>query len=100
MLVEYAPIVAIAIQTVVFLFGGGAMVLRASSDSKELREDMKSMQEELKGLAKVVTTQAVQAERLNEQSRRMTLLEERVEDLRRGKGYVNDREAKVVDREY
>ena len=76
------------------------MVVRASSDSKELRIDMKDMQEELKSLAKVVTTQAVQGERLNEQSRRMTLLEERVEDLRRGKGYVNDREVKGVDREY
>ena len=99
-MVEYAPIVAIAIQTVVFLFGGGAMVLRASSDSKELRDDMKIMQDELKGLAKIVTTQAVQAERLNEQSRRMTLLEERVEDLRRGRGYVNDRSVPGVDREY
>ena len=76
------------------------MVVRASSDSKELRDDMKAMEQELKSLAKIVTTQAVQGERLNEQSRRMTMLEERVEDLRRGKGYVNDRDVHGVDREY
>lgn len=99
-LTEYAPIIAIGIQTVVFLFGGGAMVLRASLDNKELRDDMKAMQEELKGLAKIVTTQAVQGERLNEQSRRMTMLEQRIEDMRRGKGYVQDHRAKAVDREY
>ncbi len=97
---EYAPLVAIGIQTVVFLFGGGAMVLRASQDNKELREDMKGMQEELKGLAKIVTEQAVQSQRLNDQGRRMTMLEARIEDLRRGKGYVNDRDATSMDREY
>lgn len=99
-LTEYAPLVAIGIQTVVFLFGGGAMVLRASQDNKELRDDMKMMQEELKGLAKIVTEQAVQSQRLNDQGRRMTMLEQRIEDLRRGRGYVQDHGASVVDREY
>lgn len=98
---EYAPIIAIGMQTVVFLVGGGVMVLRTSSDNKELRDDMQTMQDELKGLAKIVTTQAVQGERLNEQSRRMTMLEQRVEDMRRGKGYVQDRDSnKALDREY
>lgn len=99
-LAEYAPLVAIGIQTVVFLFGGGAMVLRASQDNKELRDDMKMMQEELKGLAKIVTEQAVQSQRLNDQGRRMTMLEARIEDLRRGRGYVQDHGADAVDREY
>lgn len=99
-MVEYAPVIAITIQTIVFLLGGGAMVVRASSDSKELRDDMKVMQEELKSLARVITQQAVQDVRLNEQSRRMSMIEARVEDLRRGKGYVADRDAKTVDREY
>lgn len=97
---ESMQLIAIGLQTIVFLFGGGAMVLRASSESKELRDDMKNMEEELKGLAKVITLQAVQAERMVEQSRRMTLLEQRVEDMRRGKGFVADRDATTVDREY
>lgn len=78
------------------------MVVRTSASNGELREDIKAMQEELRGLTKVITIQAVHQQRLDEQSRRMTTLWNLVEDLRRGRGYVQqrDQDAGEVDREY
>ena len=97
---EYLQLIAVVIQTLVFILGGSAIVVRNSAANKDLHEDVKAMQEELKDLARVITAQAVQDVRLNEQSRRMTLLETRVEDMRRGKGYVKERDVLSVDREY
>lgn len=99
---EILQLTAVSIQTLLFLGGGSALVLSTQNANKGLREDVKAMQDELKGLSQVITAQAVQAQRLTEQSRRMTLLEERVEDLRRGRGYVQrrDQEEGTVDREY
>jgi cell division protein FtsB len=93
-------IAAIAVQTLLFLAGIYAVIIRSSQTTESLQKDIKEMEEELKGLAKVITRQAVQDERLTEQGRRMTFLEQRVEDLRRGRGYVQDRDASSVDREY
>lgn len=98
--IEYAQLAATVAQTLVIIGGGITVVVRTSVVNKELREDIKAMQDELKGLAKVMTTQAVQTERLDTQSKRMVMLEQRIEDLRRGRGYVNDRDASGVDREY
>lgn len=97
---EYAQLAATAAQTLVLIGGGIAVVVRTSAVNKELREDIKAMQDELKGLASVITTQAVQTERLNNQSKRMVMLEQRIEDLRRGRGYVNDAREQGLDREY
>lgn len=99
---EYMQLSAIGIQTLVFIIGGSAVVVRTGAVNKELREDIKAMQEELKSLTKVITTQAVHDERLNEQSKRMTLIWNMVEDLRRGRGYVTERDQArvVVDDEY
>lgn len=99
---EYLQLTAIGVQTLIYVLGGVAIVVRASEGNKELRKDLASMQDELKQLAKVITKQAVHDERLTEQSRRMTMLEQRIEDLRRGRGYVSDRDqARMsVDGEY
>ena len=75
----------------------GGLLEKVDDTLKELSE----MREELKVLAKVITEQAVQQTRLNEQSRRMTMIEQWVDDLRRGKGYVQERIANIpIDREY
>lgn len=76
----------------------GSLVGKVDDTLKELSE----VKEELKGLAKVITEQAVQGVRLNEQSRRMNMLEQRVEDLRRGRGYVTERDQKrsTINGEY
>lgn len=97
---DNVQLIAVGIQTVAIIFGGITVVARTSAATKQLQRDLKAMEEELKDLAKVVTAQAVQAQRLDDQSRRMTMLEQRIEEMRRGKGYVQERVATSVDREY
>src|SRR5713226_4605819 len=97
---SYVTLLGIAIQTAIFLFGGAVMVIRNDGTLKVFQKELGKMQDELSTLSHVITKQAVQDERITESSRRMTLLEQRVEDLRRGRGYIQDRDAKTVDREY
>ena len=59
---------------------------------------MNGMQQELKQLANVVTTQAVQTTRIDSLSASYTLLHRTVEDLRRGNGFVRGRSG--IDGEY
>jgi Skp family chaperone for outer membrane proteins len=97
---EYATLLGIGLQTAIFLFGGVVMIIRNDISLKAFQKELAKMQQELQSLSQVITRQAVQDERLNEQSKRMSMLEQRLEDLRRGKGYVQDRLTETVDREY
>lgn len=75
----------------------GGLLEKVDDTLKELSD----VKEELKGLAKVITEQAVQQTRLDEQSRRMNRIEQNIDDLRRGKGYIQERTANLpLDREY
>ena len=76
------------------------MIVRNDITLKAFQKELAKMQQELSALAQVITKQAVQDERLNAQSQRMLMLEQRVEDLRRGRGYVQNHQAETVDREY
>lgn len=58
------------------------------------------MEDAIKGMREVVTTLAVQKERLDTQGQRLNVLDARVEDLRNGRGYITDRSVRGVDREY
>jgi cell division protein FtsB len=95
---EWVPIAGLALQTILILGGGYAMVVRADMMTKALSQEVQGMKEEVKGLASIITTQAVQAERMDGLSKRLTMLHETVEDLRRGRGYVQARA--TVDGEY
>src|SRR5438445_3230342 len=99
---EWVPLVGLAIQTLLILGGGYAIVVRADVMTKALRQEVRAMQEEVKGLTAVITTQAVHAERMDNMSKRVTILHQLVEDLRRGRGYVTrqDQVATTLDREY
>jgi len=93
-------LLGLGLQTVIFLFGGIVMIVRNDITLKAFQKELAKMQQELSALAQVITKQAVQDERLNAQSQRMLMLEQRVEDLRRGRGYVQNHQAETVDREY
>lgn len=99
---EYATLLGIGVQTAIFMLGGFAMVIRNDTSLKTFQKELGKMQQELAALSQVITKQAVQDEKINEASRRMTMLEQRVEDLRRGRGYVTheDQAAQTVNREY
>jgi hypothetical protein len=85
---EYITLVGIGVQTALFLFGGVAMVIRTNYSNDVLKEQVLGIQIELKGLSSVVTSLAVQDERLNNQARRIDIMDEKIERLRRGDGFI------------
>ena len=93
---QYSTVIGIGIQTVLFLLAGYGMVIRNDIGNSNLKEEIASMKEELKKLAEVITMQAVQTTRINGLTEQVTSIEKRVEDLRRGNGFVQ----RQVDREY
>lgn len=98
----YITATGIAIQTFLYLLAGYAIYVRneskLSSSSEHLADEVGEMKIELKKLAEVVTVQAVQTSRLDNMSSWITSIERRVEDLRRGNGFVQGRAG--IDGEY
>ena len=64
------------------------MVLRNGWSTAALEKQMEGMQHELKKLAEVITNQAVQANRLDNQGSQIATLQREVSDLRRGRGWI------------
>lgn len=87
-------------QTGLYLLAGYAMVIRTSSTAEGLRSEVSAMKDQLKELANIIVTQARQDERLNNMSMRINRLDNTVEMLRKGAGWIKDPDAKSVDREY
>lgn len=100
----YLPLVGVVVQTVIFLLGGYALYVANNTKQQmhtdALREEVKGMKEELKGLAEVITVQAVQSTRIDNIYAQVLSIDKRVEDMRRGQGYVTRPERKSVDGEY
>ncbi len=94
----HLTLIGIGIQTIMYLLGGYALVLRNDWSNQALKEEMRNMQQEVKKLAEVVTIQAVQTARLDHLFSQVASIERRVEDLRRGNGYIQNRNS--VDGEY
>jgi hypothetical protein len=84
-------IIAIGIQTLLFLAGGYGMVLRNDWSNRMLKEQMTAMQTELQKLAEVITLQAVQTTRIDNLADQMSMLQHELADLRRGRGYITER---------
>ena len=91
-------IIGIGVQTVLFLLGGYAMVLRNDWSNKALKTELIEMQLELKKLAEVITTQAVQTTRIDNLYTQVTMLQQTIEALRRGNGFIRGRAS--TDGEY
>jgi NADH:ubiquinone oxidoreductase subunit D len=94
----YVTIIGIAVQTALFLLGGYAMVLRNDWSNKALKIELMAMQKQLERLAEVITTQAVQTTRIDNLYGLFNSVDKRVEDLRRGNGYITGRHG--TDGEY
>jgi hypothetical protein len=91
-------LIGIVIQTLIFLGGIYGMVLRNDFQGKGLREDMNHLREEMKKLADVITVQAVQTREIQHLQTQLDLVQQNVEDMRRGHGFIHGRHG--VDREY
>jgi len=81
-------IASIGMQTALFLLGGYAMVLRNDWSTKDLKEDLKVMEGDLKKLAQVITQIAVQDIRIDNLTSLMVNLQHELSDLRRGDGWI------------
>lgn len=92
-------LVGIAVQTVLFLFGGYGMVLRNDWSNKAMGQKLTGLEAELKKLAEVVVMQAVQTNQIFNLNNQMTMLQRNVEDLRRGSGWITGHRTSV-DGEY
>jgi septal ring factor EnvC (AmiA/AmiB activator) len=92
-------IAGIIMQTLLFLAGCYAMVLRNDWSTKSLKEQLEGMQAELKKLAEVITQQAVQTTRIDNLNSQIATLDREVSDLRRGNGWIT-RGRTTVDGEY
>src|SRR5258706_8182525 len=88
MTAEYVTLIGIIIQTGLYLLGGYALVIRNDASNMTLREQVKQIQDELKALATVITAMAVQEEKTNGLTNRMNQLDDKLERLRRGDGFV------------
>lgn len=94
----YFTLIGITVQTAIFLLGGYAMVIRSDGSIKTMAKQVDGIQLELKGLSTIVTALAVQDERLNNQAQRISFVENKLEALRRGEGFVAG--ARGVEKEY
>ena len=81
-------LIGIAVQTLLFLAGCYAMVLRNDWNTRIMKEQLDGMQDELKKLAEVIVTQAVQTTRLDNLNSQVTTLGRELSDLRRGNGWI------------
>ena len=87
-LMAWEIIASIGMQTALFLLGGYAMVLRNDWSTKDLKEDLKVMEGDLKKLAQVITQIAVQDIRIDNLTSLMVNLQHELSDLRRGDGWI------------
>lgn len=65
-----------------------------------IAEEIEEMKDELKALAKVITTLAVQDIKIANLGQQITMLYRNVEDMRRGSGYVANPARSTIDGEY
>lgn len=93
-------LIGITIQTVLFLLGGYAMVIRNDWSVKAMKEEMEKMELQIGRLAEVITQLAVQDTKINNITSQYTILARTVEDLRRGDGYIKQRNVGGINGEY
>lgn len=91
-------LLGIALQTAIFLLGGFAMVVRTDAHTNMMKEEIVAMRKELHKLAEVITIQAVQTTRIDNLYSQVTLIQQAVEALRHGDGFIRQR--KGVNGEY
>ncbi len=81
-------LIGIAVQTLLFLAGCYAMVLRNDWNTRSMKDQLHGMQDELKKLAEVIVTQAVQTTRIDNLNSQVTTMGRELSDLRRGNGFI------------
>jgi hypothetical protein len=73
---------------VAIIFFGSGFYWRSLSDSKIFKEDIVEIKTDLKILNKIVTDIALQNQRLDSQGERLNRLDNRLDELSHGKGFI------------
>ena len=92
-------LIGLGVQTVIFLAGVYAMVLRSAWTGKGLKDEMAGLKKQMEKLAEVITMQAVQTTKIENINTQLVMLQRNVEDLRRGDNWITGHR-KGVDGEY
>ncbi len=91
-------LIAIGVQTLLFLAGVYAMILKSGWTAKDVKAELEAVKLELHELKKIVVVQAVQARDIEHTRSQLLMLQRTVEELRRGIGWVQGPQG--VDRQY
>jgi len=81
-------LIAIGVQTLLFLAGVYAMIMKAGWTATDVKHELQAMKLELHELKKIVVVQAVQARDIEHTRGQLLMLQRTVEDLRRGAGWI------------
>lgn len=81
---DIAVIGSLAGTCIFYAFRSGRFAENISTMQKEITE----LKEVAKSLAVIITQQAVASVRMDSQGERLNIMDKRVEDLRRGDGYI------------
>lgn len=65
-----------------------------------MKEDIVEMKEVSKELSRIITSMAVQTSRMDSAAERVNLLDKRIEELRKGNGWVTGHSRSGIDGEY
>lgn len=87
-------VISMAGTFVLYAFRSG----RFAESITTMQREIKELKDVARGLAAVVTQQAVQTTRLDTQGDRLNILDKRIEDLRKGDGYIQG--SRGVNKEY
>lgn len=71
---------------------------RFAESIKSMQNEITEMKDVAKAMAKIVTSMAVQTTRLDTAAERLNVMDRKIEDLRRGDGYIHG--PRGVDKEY
>lgn len=96
---EHEGLLAVVVQTILTIGAFYGIVVRNETNSRNLKEEVKDMKNELRELSKVITVQAVQSSRIDNMEKLVTMLQKTIEELRRGTGWVQGQRPSI-DGEY
>lgn len=100
MVIDYTISVGNIVQIGSILGGGFAVFLTLKNNVATLKEDVVTMQSEVKKLSEILIGMARFDEKLSNLDKRVTVHDHKIDDLQHGEGFVRVRHRAGIDGEY
>lgn len=100
MVIDYTISIGNIIEIGSILGGGFAVFITLKNNVQTLKEDVVSMQREIKKLGDVLISMARFDEKLSSVNKRLESHDEAIKELRHGEGFVRGNFGRSVDKEY